>query len=166
MGEAEPRTEDGVGFLVRGRFVLIIYGGAARLHRTRWLFESVEDVTAGRDGLVALMLIPAGAEPPDAVTRRENKKRLERLRGRLDLLVTVPMGDAFWISIVRTVMRGMAMVHRQTGWNLVESTFAAGLDRVCGLPDVPPRTQVVQDALVLCEALGRDPESILDGARP
>jgi hypothetical protein len=70
---AMVRTNDGVAVVARGDTLLIVYQAAARLHRTKWLFDVIDELVArNRDGIIAFMVILSTADPPDAVTRAEN----------------------------------------------------------------------------------------------
>src|SRR6478672_1880468 len=92
---------DGVATLTRGDLLMIVYQKPARLHRSRWLFDRVDEfVKASHGDKIALMIILPTADPPDAPTRAENALRLRRLGSALRRIVTVPVGDAFWMSLV------------------------------------------------------------------
>ena len=151
------RTNDGVALVARGDVVLIVYRAAARLHRTRWLFDELDRAAAeSPGGVMAYMVILATADPPDAATRAENTARLQKLGPALSLLVTVPVGDVFWVSVVRTIMRAMHLVHGRSRSQAVMTTLEAGLDRLLEAsgPKTPQRTQLEADLDALHAALG------------
>ena len=106
-GSSSIHVNDGVAVAVHGDLVLIVYQAPARLHRSRWLFDLLDEAAAAANpyGIKGLMVILSTADPPDAATRAENVTRLRRLGSGLRVLVTVPIGDVFWVSVVRTVMR-------------------------------------------------------------
>src|SRR4051812_34653511 len=92
------RSTDGVAAVARGDVVLIVYQAAGRVHRTRWLFDELDRAAAGSPGGIrGYMVILSTADPPDAATRAENAARLKKLGAALFLLVTVPVGDVFWV---------------------------------------------------------------------
>jgi hypothetical protein len=157
VGETAVRTHDGVAFLARGNAVLIVYQAPARLHRTRWLFDMVDAVaTKQEEGIIGLMVVLSTADPPDAPTRAENAARLRKLGPALRALVTVPVGDAIWVSIVRTVMRAMYIILGMSKTQSVMTTLEAGLDRLLKSADqrTPSREQLEADIDALHAALG------------
>ena len=111
---------DGVATLTRGDLLMIVYQKPARLHRSRWLFDRVDEFVKSSPGdKIALMIVLPTADPPDAPTRAENRLRLRRLGPALRCIVTVPVGDAFWTSVVRTIMRALAVLQGRsasTSW--------------------------------------------------
>jgi hypothetical protein len=96
------------------------------------------------------------ADPPDGATRRENAARLDKIGGRVRRLITVPVGDAFRVSVVRAVMRGLNVVlgYSQTRFvaNSLDSGFSVLLE--AATPKTPGRLQLQADIARLYEALG------------
>jgi hypothetical protein len=130
---------DGVGIACRGNLALIVYAADARLHRTRWLFDRMDELAArSPGGIVGLMIIAPHAGPPDGPTRRENSARLKVLGAKLRLLGTVALGDDFKVSIVRTVMRAMVMLSGQSARQFVATTEDEGIDRMLAGTDLDP----------------------------
>src|SRR5262245_28210870 len=100
--------------LFRGDTCLIVYQKAARIERTRWLFDVVEDYLLDHaTDLLAFLIVLPSADPPDAGTRQENADRLRKIGPRIRTLVTLPIGNTFKVNLVRAVMRGLNMVLRQ-----------------------------------------------------
>jgi hypothetical protein len=150
-------TYDGVGLLFRGDLAIIVYQAPARLLRSRWLFDRMDEwIERTPGGILALMLVLPTADPPDAPTRAENKVRLKKMGSRLKRLVTTPVGDALWFTIVRTVMRAMSILQGQSSVQFVCETVDEGVRRVleAATPLTPPRSQVVGDIRAICAALG------------
>jgi hypothetical protein len=158
--DGEVATFDGVGVAGRGDVLLIVYERDARLHRTRWLFDRADEVAAALPGgmLVYMVVLPTAA-PPDAPTRAENVKRLQKIGGALRRLVTTPVGDAFRVSVVRTVMRALSILQGQSRVQFVTSTVDDGLTRLLDAagPRTPPRSQLVVDLHAVHRALGVEP---------
>jgi hypothetical protein len=151
------RTNDGVAVLARGNAISIVYQSAARLHRTRWLFDTLDELAAEKpDGIIGFMVILPTADPPDAATRAENNARLRKLGTTLRLMVTVPVGDELWLSIVRTILRAMNVIHGKAHAYIVSATLEEGLDRLLQAagPLTPSREQIKQDIDALHAALG------------
>jgi hypothetical protein len=150
------RTNDGVAVVIRGDVVLIVYQAPARLHRTRWLFDLLDKAAADNPGgIKGFMVVLPTADPPDAKTRAENATRIRKLGSSLHLMVTVPVGDALWMSLVRTVMRAMHLIEGRSRHHAVMTTLEAGLNRLYEESEaMPPRAQVEADLDAAHEALG------------
>jgi hypothetical protein len=152
-----PIKFDGVAMLWRGDLVLIVYQLAARLPRTRWLFDRVDEILAHRkENIIALMVILPTADPPDAPTRAENAARMRKLGPALRRLVTTPIGDEFRIRIVRTVMKAIAILQGNSRSHFVRVTIHEGIRCTlqAGGPETPNRSQIVDDLRALHDALG------------
>jgi hypothetical protein len=123
-------THDGVAVIARGDTFSIVYQRAARLHRTRWLFEQLDAFAATRAGdFQVLMIVLPTADPPDGPTRAENAAGLRRLGHRLRRLVTVPVGDTFQTTIVRVIMRALAALQGKSGVHFIVSNVDEGIRR-------------------------------------
>jgi len=151
------QVNDGVAMVVRGDLVLVVYQAPARLHRTKWLFDVLDKAAAANpDGIRGLMVVLPTSDAPDAPTRAENAARLRKLGPSIKLMVTVPVGDALWLSIVRTVMRTMHLIEGRSRNQAVMTTIEAGLNRLYEAPGsrTPPRATAVADLDAMHEALG------------
>jgi hypothetical protein len=153
--DGQVETFDGVAVVKRGDLIQILYAAPARLHRTRWLFDRIDERTGGME-VLALMVVLSTADPPDAETRAENTSRLRRIGPRLRRLVTVPLGDTFFVSIVRTVMRGLAVIHGNVRTHFVANSVDEGLVRViqASRPATPSGERIREDLRALYAALG------------
>jgi hypothetical protein len=158
----ELKTFDGVGFLSRGDAIVVVYRAPARLHRSRWLYYLADRaVKENPDGIVALMVILPTADPPDAETRAENTTRMKKLAPSLRRFVTVAIGDDFRVSVVRTVMRALAVLQGKSKVHFVANTLEDGVS--CLLESAGPKTpeaaQLIQDVEALYQALGWSSEA-------
>ena len=152
------QTHDGVGVVCRGNLALVFYGADARVHRTRWLFDRVDELAARNPGgIYSLMVVTPNAAPPDAATRAENTKRFGQLDHVLVAMVTVALGDDFKVSIVRTVMRAVILLSRKSGKHMIASTEREGIDRLlqeaAGDARLPSRSVIEADLAALRLAL-------------
>jgi hypothetical protein len=160
----EIATYDGVAMAQASETALIVYALPARVDRTRWLFDRLDEMLARDDTRICVfMVILPTADPPDAATRAENDRRLRSMFGRLRRIVTVVLGDGFRLNVVRTVMRAMFIVQRQSHLLLVASTLDDGLCQV--LRDAPEQT-ATRDTLEsvlreMCRKLDCDPTVLL-----
>jgi len=153
--EGKVLLHDGVGMLRRGDVCLIVYQKPARLERTRWLFDVVDGMMEKTD-LLGLMIVLPSSEPPDAPTHQENYVRLRRLGPRVRRLVTVPVGNAFKMSVVRAVMRGLNVILGHSGTRFISDNVDAGLARLLEAKSAktPTASHIVADLRAVYIALG------------
>lgn len=151
---------DGVGALRRGDTVLIVYQKAAELKRTRWLFDTMDELLAETDSdvLVLLVVLPS-SDPPDAETRDENSRRMRTIGRRVRRFVTTPVGNAFRVSVVRAIMRGLNVALGHSGTRFVADSIEEGLALVLAAktPATPSPRQLYLDLGAIYAELG-EPE--------
>jgi hypothetical protein len=160
-------ANDGVAFTADGDLVISLWRNPARVHRTRWFFDLVDEAAARNPGgLVILLLILPSASPPDAPTRAENDARLRKLGGAIRRVVTVPTGDALFHSVVRAVMRAMFLIQGKSGLQMVESSPREGIDRILEAASVatPSRAKIERNVRALYQVLEVPPPLDLDRA--
>jgi hypothetical protein len=154
------QTNDGVALVVRGDTVSIVYQEPARLHRSRWLYDRIDEAVASNsEGVMAFLVILPTSHPPDGPTRAENTARLRKLGPALRRLVTVPIGDALWINVVRTIMRGMAIIQGNLRVQVVADSLDEGIQALLDAagPRTPTRAQIEDDLRAMYKALGVTP---------
>jgi hypothetical protein len=148
---------DGVGMLFRGDTCLIVYQKDARIERTRWLFDVVENYLLDHDtDVLAFMIVLPSAAPPDAPTRQENTFRMKKIGARVRKLVTLPIGNAFKVQVVRTVMRGLNLILGRSDRESIADTLDEGLDELLRSASerTPPARQIRDDIRLIYQALG------------
>jgi hypothetical protein len=148
---------DGVGVLFRGDTCLVVYQRPARIERTRWLFDVVENYLLDNDtDLLAFMIVLPSADPPDARTRQENNDRMRKIGHRIRRLVTMPIGNAFRVNIVRTIMRGLSLLAGHSDTRSIADTVEEGLDAILEVKSerTPPASQIRADIAEIYKALG------------
>lgn len=159
MGTGMAHIYDGVALTVLGDTVLTLWKGGARVHRSRWVYDLLDDATMpAPEGILVLMVILPTSEPPDHATRVENTRRLRRLQPSVRRLVTVPLGDGLRFIIVRSVVRGMAVTGGWSGKHFVEARLERGVARLLhgAGPSSPTATEVDRALLAEFSALGLD----------
>jgi len=153
---------DGVGVLLRGDVFLIVYQKAARLERTRWLFDMLDaSLDDNERCLLGFMIVLSSSDPPDGPTRQENHFRLRKIEHRVKRLVTTPVGDDFKLSVVRAVMRGLNLVLGHSGTRFITDTVHEGLSLLLEAKtrDTPVPAQILTDLRAIYIALGEpDPK--------
>ncbi len=154
----EVLVHDGVAVLGRGDVFIVVYQLDARLHRTRWLFDRLDEfvATLGEGTAMGFMVVLPTAGPPDAPTRTGNVHRPRKVGARLRRIVTTPIGDSFLTSVVRTVMRGLSILQGQAKVQIVSNTIDEGITRLLEIssPATPTRTQLLADLEAMHAALG------------
>lgn len=143
--------------LLRGDVCLIVYQKPARLERTRWLFDVLDAALDDNERcLLGFMIVLETADPPDGPTRQENHFRLRKIEHRVKRLVTTPIGDAFRLSVVRAVMRGLNVVLGHSGRRFITDTIQDGLTELLKAKthETPPATQILTDLRAIYIALG------------
>jgi hypothetical protein len=150
-------VNDGIAYVTLGDMILVLWKDAARVHRLRWLFDQVDAAVAKHPGgIVGLQLVLPSASPHDGPARNENSVRMRKLGGGLRRLVTVPLGDAFWVTIVRAVMRTLALLSGQSKVQFVANSEDQGLDLAlqAASADTPSRQEVIAALDEMYAALG------------
>jgi hypothetical protein len=168
VGSDPVQMNDGVTVVVRGDLITILYGADARLHRTRWLFDRIDEAIAARAGpILAHMIVLEKSGPPDGPTRAENATRMKKVGASLRKLVTTPLGDGMQVSIVRTVMRGIVILQGQRSVHLITNTIEEGIARVLesASAETPKRSQIIADFRAQYRALGRTPPDFDAGVK-
>ncbi|HEV8550885.1 MAG TPA: hypothetical protein VGQ57_17685 [Polyangiaceae bacterium] len=166
--EGQPLVNDGVGVLVRGDACIIVYQKPARINRTRWLFDVVDAVLAETNfDIVGFLIVLPTADPPDRPTRDENVRRLRKISHRVRRLVTTPIGNAFKVSLVRTVMRGLNILLGHSDSRFVTDTVPEGLAHLVAVKSArtPSPEQILADISAVYVALG-EPEPKFPNTRP
>lgn len=130
---------DGLALAMMGDTVLTLWQGPSRAARVRFLFEKTQELLINQPGgvLVCQEVLPT-ATPPDGPARAENAAQLAAAHGQIRRIVTVPVGDAFSTSVVRTAMRGIFLLSGHSKLHLVASTMDEGMSLI--LEKAGPRT--------------------------
>ena len=145
-----------VAFGERGDVHLTVWKGRASPEVVRRAFDTAQLLIDRQpDGIVIFQIVPSSSTPPNAEGRAVATRGFQRIRPQLRRLVTVALGDAFWMSIVRTVMRGAGMLNGMYGIQAIEATEARGLLRVRekASPATPSQTELQAGIAELYAAL-------------
>ena len=165
----EIQVFDGVAFAAAGDVNLVVYASPARLARSRWLFDRLDESTACSEiPMCGFMVILPTADLPDAETRAENERRLRQLRAKLRRIVTVAIGDSLRLNLIRTVMRGMFLIQGQSQVQFVASTLDEGLRYLYrdATATTPARLDVEATLRAMCARLECAPDAAAAFVRP
>jgi hypothetical protein len=163
------QTFDGVALSTRGDVLSMVWRSSARLPRTRWAFDCIDRFAAEQEGSFAvLMVVLPSANPPDALARQENDRRIAQVGHRVRRFATVIAGDGMWQVLIRGVVRAMVLPHRAlaSGSTTTDATVEGGLRSLLRLagPSTPSFERLFEDAQALYAALGEELPA-RDGAR-
>ena len=127
----DAESFDGVACAVRGNVLVSLWQAPARLARVRWLRQKSDDVSRRHpEGFMVLQLILASSTPPDSESRAEVTAMMKQWSTSLRLLVTVPLGDALWTTLVRTIMRAALIMSGTSGRHIVAGNEREGIAQV------------------------------------
>ncbi len=112
MAEPVLAVFDGVATVAVGDALQILWRSGATAPRIRWVNDrAIELIERSPDGIVAAQFLLASATPPGLREVSPVRESLQRVQPRSRRLVVVPLGDAAWQSVVRSVMRaGLALL--------------------------------------------------------
>jgi glycine/D-amino acid oxidase-like deaminating enzyme len=114
---------DGVAAVELGNTLVLLWRAPATMARWEWQLELTERIAASDPkGVVILNFIAASSTPPDAAMRKRMQAYLKVSGGRIRKLIAVPLGDSIWQSIVRAIIRGVALVSGVSDRQIVVGT--------------------------------------------
>jgi hypothetical protein len=156
---SEIQVGDEVAFVARGDVILILWKGPSRLARGQWLFDETTQFAEKASSFSCMQIILPSSSPPDKPMRDESNRWFARFAPKLRTIVTVPVGDALWINVVRAIMRTMFMLHGRSSTHFVfDSPRAAARKlRETATSDTPSLDTLLDDSEALLRALGEDP---------
>lgn len=109
---------------------MVLWREDARAERMRWLQRELRQLLDdSSSNAVYLQIVESTSAPPDAETREVAKAIVLELSDRVPLVVTVPLGDSIWQSVVRTMLRLLLLVSGMGRRHIVVTTF----EQACGV---------------------------------
>jgi hypothetical protein len=111
---ASPETDGGLLVRECGDVCLAVWTGPTDAPRLRIMAAEISAIANRNAGsLVVCQFVVSASRPPDADARAEIVAMLQR-KGRLRRFITVPVGDAFWVGVVRSIMRAFFVLVRRS----------------------------------------------------
>jgi hypothetical protein len=157
MAEKGILTQDGVALKTLGSALVVLWQAPASIERWAWVVTHVEKL-AGKypEGISLLQLVLPSSNPPDSATRSRIQADCKRIGPRLDKLITVTVGDALWMSIVRTIVRGMLLLSGLSRSVVFAKNVAEAVKCIqdAHLPDTPSTADLKAGIQELFAALG------------
>jgi hypothetical protein len=115
-GVSDPKItehDQGVALAVVGRVMLVLWRSTPTAERMRMLTRVTERMMAEfPDGYYQVQVIEPTSAPPASEQRKESARLIERMKGSARAIGFVIEGDDARASIVRTILRGMALLSR------------------------------------------------------
>lgn len=148
---------DGVGYAELQDTLLVLWKEPASLERWRENYKRLKAAAATRkEGVIYLSLVDRGSTPPNAAARAQITADLRELGGALRRFIAVPLGDSVWLSIVRTIIRGMLMLSGQSQQQRVAASLREGFEHVreAAGPNSPSVEELERAVEALTTALG------------
>ncbi|MBI4952012.1 MAG: hypothetical protein HY908_08260 [Myxococcales bacterium] len=105
---------DGVASTTLGDVLLSLWRTPAELARIEHVMAVTEELLGRTPGsIVACQFLLATASPPGRAERSAVRAGLRIVLPRARRLITVPLGDATWHAVVRTLIRAALVLTRQ-----------------------------------------------------
>ncbi|MCU0657474.1 MAG: hypothetical protein MUF64_20105 [Polyangiaceae bacterium] len=137
----------GVSCCVGGDLMLVAWNGRSTFEANHWLIQRARRTlkTLPSGGLL-LQSIEESAAPPDMETRRYIQHEYSDLLPQTRCFVTVPLGNSFHQTVVRTIMRGMLVVSGMSHIAKVAPTLEEGFTLLLekSTSKTPPRAVALQ----------------------
>lgn len=143
-----------------GDVIAVVWQAPATVPRWEWQFVHVAGaVNANPQGALVLTIILSSSHAPDAKTRVHMQAGFKSLGPKLRMLVAVALGNGMWVSVVRTIVRGLLLLSGQSRQHQVVATLDEGLDLIRDLSSTatPSRTEVRQMVNQLLDTMKQAP---------
>lgn len=150
-------VRDGVGIVQQGDTLIVVWNAAPVIERWRYQLNRMEMLAVSHeDGILCLVLIASTAPPPDAEVRRQMTADYRRMGAKVRTLVVVPLGNSLWLSVVRTIVRGILILSGHGQRQRVAGTVTEGLEHLLQSagPATPAKSEIVEALDALSSALG------------
>ena len=150
-------VRDGVSLIALGDTLLVLWKSPASLDRWAFQVNRMETMCVSRaQGIVCLGLIMEDSDPPNAALRQQMQADLTRMGVRVRRLIVVPLGNSLWLSLVRTIARGVLLLSGHSQQQRVCADVRQGLDQVRAAagPETPSIAELLRGVEAISLALG------------
>jgi len=147
---------DGLAVACTGDVLFALWQKPATWARFDELEQQMEAMARDHETFIVCQLILSSSTPPNAALRARLRVVMRRFEGRMRYLISVPLGDAIWMGIVRVIMRGLAIISGHAATSSVSATAEEALERVAWAAGgrTPDREALVAAVLAACSELG------------
>src|SRR6185503_1910707 len=94
----------------RGDTIVVVWSEPATAPRWAWQQERVRNALAARQDAIWVIVILESSTPPNAALRARMQLDFRMVGPKLRRLVAIPVGTSLWMSVVRTIVRGVLLV--------------------------------------------------------
>jgi len=156
--ELRQEAEDGIAAATYGDVFITLWSLPATAKRWRWQRPILFKLARERPNVVFLTLILSTSDPPDGALRAEMQGDFRELGSKLRRIIVVPLGSSMWMSVVRTIVRGLLILSGQARNQTIVATVDEGLDvlRDVATADTPSRTEMRALVDKMASSLGVD----------
>lgn len=155
-------TIDGIYSRECGDVCFAVWTKAATAARMRALSDDLAAVAARHGSIVVCQFIHSSSKPPDAGGRAEGLKLLKLNEPAMRRLITVPMGDAIWVGIVRSIMRGFFVLLRRSDLLVIAHDQGSAIARILEVKSArtPPAAVLAETLAELFAEAGVEPSKV------
>ena len=126
--EPVVHTGDGVAAAEVANVLVMLWQKPASAARWNWQVKLLEQMALHEnEGVLLLNIILSTSTPPDAALRKQMTTYLKSSGTRMRKLIAVPLGDSVWQSVVRTIIRGVALISGVSDRQVVVATIAEAI---------------------------------------
>ncbi len=155
------KVYDGVAGITMGDVFLALWQSPARRERIRTVTGWTRSLMEETDGLIIAcqFLLPC-ASPPDRAGRAEVRRGFRIVETRARRLITVPIGNAMWQGVVRSIIRAAIAVWGRSKLIKIAGSEdeAYGMIEQVGSDKTPNRQRLKAGLAALFQALGVEKE--------
>jgi hypothetical protein len=153
----KPIELDGLYVVERGDVLFTLWNKPASESRFHALSRRIEDFAARAGGsVIVCQLILTSSTPPDAKGRAAALDAMRRNEASMRRFIICPLGDALWLGLVRTVVRGFFILMGRSEVLAMAANEIEALDRIVERASdrTPPRMELRREIEALKQAAG------------
>jgi hypothetical protein len=146
-GVAAAELDDGT--------MVMIWQHPATHDRWEWQVQLMEKMAAKPgDGFLMLNIIFSTSSPPPSSLRKRMQDYMKRIAPRMSKIVVVALGDSIWLSVVRTIIRALALISGESERQVVMATLHEGIAVMNRLGSRVPASEMKRAIDLATEGLG------------
>jgi hypothetical protein len=139
---------------------VLLWTGEPTLRANRWAVSTLlANLDRGSGEPTLLQIVAERAGVPDAESRAFIQEVYRKELSGVRRLVSAPLGDGFRQSVVRTIMRGMAVVSGRMAQVVIVATLEDAYRETLDRRATPTHAELSQRVRAMFEALGVPPPS-------
>lgn len=135
---------------------IVLWTGEPTLATNKWCVQTLRANTMKSGAATLLQIVGPTAGTPDAETRAYIQEVYKKELSEVRRMVSAPLGDSFKQSVVRTLMRGMAVIAGKSQHITVVSTLDQAYTTLLAGRTTPSREALSAHVDAMFDALGAD----------